>query len=56
MTITVYPFLLHEKTTIYQWLSFVVIWIALTFFTLDLFLHEKERVLEQNEKKATNSR
>ncbi|MBR0225983.1 MAG: EamA family transporter RarD [Thermoguttaceae bacterium] len=49
-------FLLHEKTTIYQWLSFVVIWIALTFFTLDLFRHEKERGLEQKEKKATNSR
>lgn len=31
----------HESTTIYQWLSFSLVWIALTFFTIDLFRAER---------------
>lgn len=49
-------FLLHEKTTTYQWLSFVLIWFALTFFTIDLFRNEKKLRLTEKEKKAISSR
>ncbi|MBP5620970.1 MAG: EamA family transporter RarD [Thermoguttaceae bacterium] len=34
-------FVLGEKTSAFQWVSFVLIWIALTFFTVDLFRNEK---------------
>lgn len=30
----------HESTTVYQWISFVLIWIALTIFTVDLLRSE----------------
>lgn len=33
---------LHEKTTLYQWLSVALIWVALALSTMDLFLQEKE--------------
>lgn len=39
----------HEKTTPYQWISFSLIWVALTFFTIDLFRGEK-MVKAHNEK------
>lgn len=34
-------FVLGEKTSAFQWVSFVLIWIALTFFTIDLFRNER---------------
>ena len=34
-------YFLNEATTIYQWISFVLIWAALVFFTIDLVLSEK---------------
>lgn len=40
----------HEATTLYQWISFVLIWLALTFFTVDLFRSEK---LERQRKEKT---
>lgn len=48
-------FLLHEKTTIYQWLSFALIWIALTFFTIDLFRHEKETRIAADDAQAPSA-
>lgn len=34
-------FVFKEQTTPYQWISFVLIWVGLTFFTIDLFRAEK---------------
>ena len=34
-------FVLGEETSAFQWVSFVLIWIALTFFTIDLFRNER---------------
>lgn len=33
----------HESTTIYQWISFIFIWIALTVFTIDIFREERKK-------------
>lgn len=35
-------FFLYEKTSICQWISFVLIWIALICFTVDLFKHDRK--------------
>ncbi|MDO5308891.1 MAG: EamA family transporter RarD [Planctomycetia bacterium] len=34
-------FWLHESTTSFQWISFALIWLALIFFTIDLFRNER---------------
>ena len=38
-------FILHEKTSVGQWISFVLIWIALICFTVDLIRHDRKEEL-----------
>lgn len=45
---------LHEATTFYQLLSFALIWLALTFFTIDLF-RNKSKARNLNDEKKPNA-
>lgn len=44
---------LHEKTTLYQLLSFALVWLALAFFTIDMFRYESKSRRASNSGRKT---